>query len=52
MEKFLNQKVAITTAMGTNRMFIGKLTSFDDEYICLDNNLYIVRKFILAIKIR
>ena len=50
MERFMNKKVVITTAMGANIMFAGIITSYDDEYVCLDNSVYIVRKFILAIK--
>lgn len=52
MEKFLNKKVVITTTMGDLRMFVGTVSSYDDEYVCLDNNLYVVRKFICAIQIK
>lgn len=56
MEKFLNKTVVITMCLGglsgTGCSYKGILTSYDDEYVCLDNNLYIVRKFIMAIKIK
>ncbi len=52
MEKFLNKKVIISTTMGDSRMFTGIMTSYDDDYVCLNNNIHIVRKFILAIQIK
>lgn len=54
MEKFLNKTVLITTCLGgyngAGSGYKGLLTSYDDEYVCLDNNVYIVRKFIMTIK--
>ena len=57
MEKFLNKKVEIRTCLGSIYSSVGveyngTVTSFDDEYVCLDNNLYVVRKYILSIKVK
>ena len=56
MEKFLNKTVHINTCLGgidgSGSFYKGVLTSYDDEYVCLDNNLYIVKKFIMAIKVK
>ena len=56
MDKFLNQKVTIVTFMtgpsGYLSEFKGTFTSYDDEYVCLDNNIFIVRKYIIAIAIK
>ena len=56
MEKFLNKKVGITTSMGgaygAAEYYKGVLTSFDDDFICLNGRTYIKREFILAIEVR
>ena len=55
MEKFLNKKIYIKTTLGggsgAGTFYRGVMTSFDDEYVCLDNKIYIVRKFILSIQV-
>ena len=55
MEKFLNQKVVIKACLGgvegSGSVFKGTVTSYDDEFVCLDNTTFIVRKYILAIGI-
>lgn len=56
MEKFLNKKVGITTCMGgaygAAEYFKGVLTSFDDDFVCINGKTFICRKFILAIDIK
>ena len=56
MEKFLNKTVQITACLGgmdgSGCGFKGVLTSYDDEYVCLDNSIYITRKFILSIRVK
>lgn len=56
MEKFLNKKVGITTCMGgtygAGEYYKGIVTSFDDEFVCLNGKTYIYRKYILSIDIR
>lgn len=56
MEKFLNKKVVIEACLGgmegSGSVFKGTVTSYDDEFVCLDNNTFIVRKYILAIVIK
>jgi len=56
MEKFLNKTVQITACLGgidgSGYGFKGVLTAYDDEYVCLDNSIYITRKFILAIRVK
>ena len=56
MEKFLNKTVHIIACLGgldgAGYSFSGVLTSYDDEFVCLDNSVYVTRKFILAIKVR
>ena len=55
MEKFLNKKVYIRTILGgidgSGKVYDGILTSFDEDYVYLDNNLCIVKKYILSITI-
>ena len=55
MERFLNKTVIIGICLcgidGSESAYKGILTSYDDEYSFLDDNLYIVRKFIMTIKI-
>ena len=52
---FLNQKVVIKACLGgiegSGSVFKGTVTSYDDEFVCLDNTTFIVRKYILAIGI-
>ena len=56
MEKFLNKNVIIHTCLGgvsgSGCTFKGILTSYDDEYVCLNNNIFIVKKFIIAIEVK
>lgn len=56
MQKFLTKKVIISTitggAYGTSNTYKGIVTSFDDEYICLDEKTYIARKYIASIIIK
>ena len=56
MEKFLNKRIHISTCLGGYNGgaagYKGVLTSYDDEFVCLDNSVYIVRKFIMSIIIK
>lgn len=56
MEKFLNKAVIICTCLGgvygSGSVYKGIVTSYDDDFICLDNNTYIDRRFIMTIKIK
>lgn len=56
MERFLNQKVQIRACLGgidgSGDWYKGVMTSCDDEFVCLDNNIYIVRRFILSIIVK
>ena len=56
MERFLNKTVVIIACLGGMRGsgngYKGVVTSYDDEYVCLDNKKYIVRKFIMSIEIK
>ena len=56
MEKFLNKNVIVEAILGgiegSGRPFQGTVTSYDDEFVCLDNNTFIVKKYILAITIK
>ena len=55
MDIFLNQKVEIYTCFGgvdgSYSYYKGIVTSFNEEYLCLDNNKYVARKYIMMIKI-
>lgn len=55
MERFLNRKVIITTCMGSidgmGSSYKGIITSVDDEFVCLDNNFFVVRKFVMSVKV-
>lgn len=56
MEKFLNKSILVRTCLGgmdgSGLEYKGTLTSYDDEYICLDERIYVVRKFIITIMIK
>ncbi len=56
MDKFLNKKVIIRTCLGgvegSGCGFKGTVTSYDAEFVCLDNNKFIVRKYIIAIELK
>ena len=56
MERFLNQKVQIVACLGgidgSGAWYKGVVTAIDDEFVCLDDKIYIVKKFILAIAIK
>ncbi len=52
----MNQNVTIHTAFGSMKgsgtIYKGVVTDYDDEFVCLDNKTYIVRKFIMTIKLK
>ena len=56
MEKFLSKKIIVLTivgdADGMSKSYKGIVTSFDDEFICLDEKIYIARKYIASITIK
>lgn len=56
MENFLNKHVIVTACLGgingSGCGFKGVVTSYDDEFLCLDNETYISRKLILAIRLK
>lgn len=53
MEKFLNKKVIIIYFTGNlGARYKGVVTSLDDEFICLDKNMFIARKFIISIVVK
>ena len=56
MEKFLSKKVIILTIVGDihgmSQAYKGIVTSFDDEFICLDEKIYVARKYIASITIK
>ncbi len=53
MEKFLNKKVIIIYFTGNlGAQYKGVVTSLDDEFICLDENMFIARKFIISIIVK
>lgn len=56
MEKFLSKKVIVLTIVGDihgmSQSYKGIFTSFDDEFICLDEKIYIARKYIASITIK
>jgi len=51
----LNKNVLVEACLGeieeSGRPFNGTVTSYDDKFICLNNNTSIVKKYILAITI-
>ena len=53
MERFLNQKVQICTSLGgidgSGSWYKGVVTAVDDEFVCLDDKYFIVKKYILSI---
>ena len=51
MERFLHKRVLVNASIGLVNRFSGTFTSYDDEFICLDNNTYIARKYIISITI-
>lgn len=56
IEKFLSKKIIVLTivgdAYGMSKSYKGIVTSFDDEFICLDEKIYIARKYIASIIIK
>lgn len=56
MQRFLSKKVIVLTIMGDaygiSKTYKGVMTSFDDDFVCLDEKVYIVRKYILSITIK
>jgi len=56
MENFLYKTVSIRTFLGgtggLSRDYTGLLTSYDDEFVCLDNTVYIATKFIMIITLK
>ena len=52
LEKFLNKKVQVRYTGYTEARYAAKgiITNIDDEFIELDNNLIVTRKYILDIK--
>ena len=53
MEKFLNKKVIILYFTGhLERSYKGVVTSLNDEFICLDENMFIAKKFIISIMVK
>ena len=59
LESLLNKKVKVWSVLastingvrGTFKGQIGVLTSFDDEFIVLDTNIFLSRKFIYRIEL-
>lgn len=56
IEKFLSKKIIVLTIVGDvygmSKSYKGIVTSFDDEFICLDEKIYIARKYIASITIK
>lgn len=56
MENFLNKKVIISSIMGDihglRTEYKGTVTYIDDEFICLDNETYVAKKYILSIIVK
>ena len=56
MEQFLNKEVRIRACLGamegSGMQYTGIVTSCDDEFLCLNNKEYIVRKFIMSITLK
>ncbi|MBP3707307.1 MAG: hypothetical protein J6J36_01700 [Clostridia bacterium] len=56
MEKFLNKKVSVITCMGGTYgaadFYKGVFTSYDDNFICLNNKTYIAIKYIMTIDVK
>lgn len=56
MENLLNKKVIISMLMGDTHgisiKYKGVITFVDDEFICLDNETYVARKYILSIIVK
>ena len=52
LEKFLNQKVQVRYTGYTTGFYMGKgiLTNIDDNFIELDNDLIVTKKYIIDIK--
>lgn len=55
-ENLLNKKVIISSIMGEvhglSTEYKGTVTYIDDEFICLDDNTYVAKKYILSIIIK
>lgn len=56
MENLLNEKVIISMLVrGIDDLYIkykGTVTYIDDEFICLDDNTYVAKKYILSIIVK
>lgn len=56
MENLLNKKVIISSIMGEvhglSTKYKETVTYIDDEFICLDDNTYVAKKYILSIIIK
>lgn len=56
MENLLNKKVIISSIMGEvhglSTEYKGTVTYIDDEFICLDDNIYVAKKYILSIIVK
>ena len=56
MENLLNKKVIISSIMGDmhglRTEYKGTVTYIDDEFICLDNETYVAKKYILSIIVK
>lgn len=56
MERFINKKVEVRACLGgidgSGLYCKGVVTSVDDEFLVLDYETYIVRKYILSITIK
>lgn len=56
IENLLNKKVIISSIMGDmhglSTKYKGTVTYIDDEFICLDDNTYVAKKYILSIIVK
>lgn len=56
MENLLNKKVIISSIMGDmhglSTKYKGTVTYIDDEFIHLDNETYVAKKYILSIIVK
>ncbi len=56
MKKFIGRKVYIRTCLGgmegSSGLFKGVVTSVDDEFLCLDDKVYVVIKYIMSVEVK
>jgi len=56
MEQFLNKEVTILTCLGgvdgSSNWYKGIVTSVDDEFVCVNDKQYIVKKYILSVTLK